>query len=136
MKDKKVKLNHRRVYSEEFKKARVHEYESGEFTVQEISKMFNIRHKLVYEWIYKFSSYNKKKVILVEMKDSAKNKLKEYEKRIADLERALGQKQLNIDYLEKMIELAKEEYQIDIKKNSNTPLSHGSEKIDKKRGLK
>lgn len=34
-------------------------------------------------------------------------KLKELQSRIAELERALGQKQMNIDYLEMMIELAK-----------------------------
>ena len=46
--------------------------------------------------------------------------------RIAELERIVGQKQLNIDYLEKVIELAKEELGIDIKKNSDTPQSGGS----------
>lgn len=43
-------------------------------------------------------------------------KLKELQSRIAELERALGQKQMNIDYLEMMIELAKKEYDIDIEK--------------------
>jgi hypothetical protein len=33
---------------------------------------------------------------------------------------------MNIDYLEKMIELAKEHYNIDIKKNSDIPLCGGS----------
>lgn len=58
-------------------------------------------------------------------------KLKELQNRIAELEQALGQKQMNIDYLEKMIELAKEQYDIDIKKNSNTPQSGGSKTTKK-----
>jgi hypothetical protein len=65
------------------------------------------------------------------MTDSSKQKLKELQKRISDLERAVGQKQLNIDFLEKMIEIAKDQYGIDIKKNFNTPPSAGSEKTSK-----
>jgi transposase len=66
------------------------------------------------------------------MADSSKKKLKELHQRIQDLERIVGQKQLNIDFLEKMIELAKDSYGIDIKKNSDTPPSAGSEKTSKK----
>jgi hypothetical protein len=36
-----------------------------------------------------------------------------------------------IDYLEKMIEIAKDELNIDIKKNSDTPQSTGSSKTKK-----
>ncbi len=60
------------------------------------------------------------------------NKIKLLEQRIKELEVAVGQKQMNIDYLERMIELAKEEYDIDIKKNSNTPQSDGSKQIKTK----
>lgn len=128
MSGKRVKLRARRVFSEAFKKARVKEYEQGEHTIKELSRIFDIQSTVIYRWIYKYSVYNKKRAVIVEMKESAKQKLKDYENRIADLERALGQKQLNIDFLEKMIELAEQEYSIKIKKNSNTPLSHGSVK--------
>ncbi|MFT5513634.1 MAG: transposase [Bacteroidia bacterium] len=40
----------------------------------------------------------------------------------------VGQKQIMVDYCETMIDLAKEEFDIDIKKNSNTPLSGDSKK--------
>jgi transposase-like protein len=135
MRLKKVKLRSRRQFSEEFKKARIKEYEKGEFSVQELSKLFDIQGTVIYRWIHKYSTYNKKRAIIVEMKSSGKQKLKDYEKRIAELERALGQKQLSIDFLKKMIELAEEEYQIEIKKNSDTPLSHGSGQISKKQAL-
>jgi hypothetical protein len=39
---------------------------------------------------------------------------------------------MNIDYLEKMIELAESELNIDIKKNLNTPQSGGSKGIKKR----
>ena len=44
------------------------------------------------------------------MADSSKKRLKELSQRIGELDRIVGQKQLNIDFLEKMIELAKDEY--------------------------
>lgn len=132
MSKKRVKLQTRRTFSEEFKRARVKEYERGEHTVIELAKLFDIQKIVLYRWIHKYSLYNKKRTVLVEMKESSKQKLKEYEKRIAELERALGQKQLKIDFLEKMIDLTEQDHKIDIKKNAPTPLSHGSGKTDKK----
>ena len=40
------------------------------------------------------------------------------QKRIAELERLLGQKQIEIEFMDKMIELAEQTYGVDIKKNS------------------
>lgn len=131
MSKKQIRLNHRRAYSDTFKMARVKEYESGKHTVKELSRIFDIQTVVLYRWIYKFSAYNKKSTIIVEMKDSATKKLKDYENRIAELERALGQKQLKVDYLEKMIELAREEFNIDVKKNFNTPPFNGSQETGK-----
>ena len=65
------------------------------------------------------------------MKDSQAHKMKQLEARIKELEQAVGQKQMNIDYLEKMIDLAKEHYDIDVKKNSNILHYGGSKNIKK-----
>lgn len=116
----------KRKFSEDFKLRIVKEYESGRHSVCELEKLYDISNQTVYNWIYKHSKYNKKSIKVVELKDSQMNKIKQMEAHIAELERALGQKQMNIDFLEKMIDLAKEEYNIDIKKNSNTPQSGGS----------
>ena len=129
---KKVEINSRRVFNEEFKKARIKEYESGKFTVIEIGRLFRIQTAVIYRWIYKYSTYNKKSVKVVEMNESSTKKLKDFELRIKELEQIIGQKQLKIDYLEKMIELAKEELNIDIKKNSDTLQSGGFSKTSTK----
>jgi len=131
MTKKKIQLRSIRIFAEDFKKTCVKEYESGQFSVLELSKLYQIQCAVIYRWIYKFSSYNKKGLKVVEMSDSSKKKLKELHVRIQELERIVGQKQLNIDFLEKMIEIAKEHYGIDIKKNSDTSLSTGSEKTSK-----
>lgn len=127
----RIHVRPKRHFTEEFKKARVKEYERGEFSVSEISTLFSIQSALIYRWIYQYSVYNKKKIRVVEMEDSSSKKLKELNKRIADLERTLGQKQIKIDFLEKMIELAKEELGIDLKKNFSTPVSTGFVQTDK-----
>ena len=121
-----------RRYSEEFKLKIVREYESGKYSVYEMEKIYDITNKSIYSWIYKYSEYNKKSIQVVEMKDSQADKVKKLEARIQELERFVGQKQMKIDYLEKMIDLAKEHYDIDIKKNSDTPQSGGSKIIEKK----
>ncbi len=128
----KVKLQYRRNFTEEFKKARVSEYERGENTVKEISKLFDIKCTVLYRWIYKYSLYNKKSYKIVEMKDSSTLKLKELTMRMRELERIVGEKQIKIDYLEKLIELAKDEYNIDVKKNLSTEYSNIFDSIKNK----
>ena len=122
----KKQLQPRRIFSECFRKNLVQDYERCKFTVLELSRLHGINTVTIYRWIYRYSSYQTRNFKIVEMADSSTNKIKELQKRIADLERTLGQKQLSIEFLEKMIELAKEKYGIDIKKNSDTPPSSGS----------
>ena len=114
------RIRRRRNFSEDFKLKIVKEYESGEFSVVEMTKIYDISYQTIYNWIYKYSKYNKQSIQVVEMKDSQAHKMKQMEARIKELEQAVGQKQMNIDYLEKMIDLAKEHYGIDIKK-TQTP---------------
>lgn len=125
-------LRRRRVITEGFKRQIVSEYEKGEGSVKQLSKFYEISTTCIYNWIHKYSKFHEKSVVVVELKDSQMNKLKKLEARIKELERAVGQKQMNIDYLEKMIELANEEFDIDIKKNSNTPPSAGSRTTKKR----
>lgn len=132
MKSKKVTLRSKRLYSEEFKRVQVKEYESGHLTVSEIGKLYGIAETLIYRWIQKFSTYNKRKISIVEMKESSTQKIKELQDRIKELERAVGLKQLNIDFLEKMIELAQTELDVDIKKNFANSQSGGIKKTEGK----
>ena len=114
------KISKRRKFSEELKKFIVSEYESGKFSVLELSKLHDVSFQSIYRWVYKYSSFNKPNTVVVELKESSMRKLKAYEKRIKELEQVVGQKQLKIDYLEKIIDLSNEHYKTDLKKNSNT----------------
>ena len=131
--DKKVRLlRSPRKFSEDFKRKIVKDYEQGTMSACQMSRLYGIANTQIYNWIYKFSIFNEKGSRIVEMKESQSAKFKELEQRIKELERNVGQKQIMIEYLEKMIDLAKEELNIDIKKNFATPQSVGSKKIIKK----
>ena len=125
-------IRKQRKYSIEFKKRIVAEFEKGKFSVPQLEKLHGVRNSLIYRWIYKFSTFNEQGFRVVEMKDSSNKKMKELEARVKELESAVGRKQIKIDYLEKMMEIAKEELDIDIKKNFATSQSIGSGKTKKK----
>jgi transposase-like protein len=129
MGNKLKQVRHRRIFSESLKKQIVKEYEQGKYGIKELERIYQVSNPSIYNWIYKYSQYQKKSIFVVEMKASQTEKIKNLEARVKELEQAVGVKQMNIDFLEKMIEITKEEYDIDIKKNSNTPQSNGSGKI-------
>lgn len=115
-----------RIYSEEFKKKLVSDFESGRYSVIQLEKLHGIHNAVIYKWIYKYSTFNEKGYRIVEHKKSSQQKVRELEKKVKELEAALGRKQVMVDYLEEMIKVAKDELDIDIKKNFSTPQSKGS----------
>ena len=118
----------RRIYSEDFKKELVSLFEQGKFSVVQLGKLYGVNYETIYQWIYKFSAFNEKNCRVIEMKESSTSKLQALEQRVKELEQKLGQKQIKIDFLEKMIEIAEQELKVDIKKKSSTPRSTGSDK--------
>ena len=132
MKSNVRSIRKQRRYSEEFKRRLVSDFEKGKFSVPQLEKLHGVPHATIYRWIYKFSIFNESGFRVIEMKDSSNKKMKELEARVKELERTVGRKQIMIDYLEKMMEIAKDELDIDIKKNFGTPQSTGSGKTNKK----
>ena len=116
-KNASFKVRPRRVFSDDFKREKVDQITAGQYTVAAFSKLWSISRVTVYDWIYKFSPHHKKGTTMVVQKDSEASKTQELHNRVAELERCLGQKQMALDYLEKLIELASNELDIDIKKN-------------------
>ena len=114
------KIHRLRRYGESFKRSLVQKYCSGQHTVRELTKLYGVSDHSIYAWIRKYSSYEKEDIIVIEHADSHLKKLKEQASRIASLEQSLGQKQMLIEYLEKLIELADEHFETDIKKNFDT----------------
>lgn len=122
------KLQRNRRFSVDFKKTLVREFESGKFTVKELSGLHFIAEAVLYRWIAKFGTFPQDEFRVIEMSDSSDQKVKELQQKIKELERMVGQKQITIDYLNTMMEVAKDELNIDIKKNYGTAQSKGSGK--------
>jgi transposase-like protein len=110
----------RRNFSDNFKIQKVKEIQTGKTKISEICKQYEVSDKSVHNWIDKFGIMkNKKERIIVET-DSDTRQLLSLKKKIAELERIIGQKQILLDFKDKMIEIAEETYGIDIKKKFST----------------
>lgn len=113
----------RRTFSESFKRDKVREIESGQTRISLICKQYSVSCTAVYQWLRKFGlQYQPQERLIIEsMSDS--NALKELRERVAELERLVGQKQIEVEFYKKMIDLAQDHYGIEIKKNFSTPQS-------------
>lgn len=126
MAKKKTVLKQRRFFSDEVRKGVVRDIEQGKCTVLQASRELEVCQQTVYLWLYKYSQHLQKGRILVVQKQSEVYRTKELEKRIADLEAALGRKQMELDLLNKVLDLASKELTIDLKKNLSGLPSSGS----------
>lgn len=116
-----VQARRLRTFSDSFKRSKVRELELGKTRIGEICKEYDVSSVSVYKWIAKFGSMKKsnQERLIVETQSDTRQLL-DLRKRIADLERMIGQKQILLDFKDKMIELAEEEYGVDIKKKFST----------------
>ena len=115
-----------RRFSEELKRDLVKSMDLGKLTVSEVSKLYDVSCQAVYKWLGKYSKHYRRQTRLVMEKKSVSSKLKQQQAQIKELESALGRKQMRIDYLEKLIEIADKDLGIDIEKKSVRPPSNGS----------
>lgn len=132
----KSKLRQRRVFSDTFKRQKVKEIDRGLVSVPELSKLYDVSRTSIYRWLHKYSINHQKGVVQVVQMESEATKTKELLDRVAELERIVGQKQLQIDYLEKLVEIGSEELQMDLKKNFGTKSSSISMDLSSKKDSK
>lgn len=127
MKVEKKFLHPHRIFSEEIRKQTVRDIEKGKCSVMAASRELQVSIQSIYRWLYRYSLYLQKERVLIVENKSESYRSKELQKRITELEAALGRKQMEIDLLNKVIELASEEQKVDLKKNILSQLSNGSE---------
>lgn len=112
-----------RTFSEEFKKKKVREIEQKITTISEVSREYEVCRHNVAKWLVKYGNRTKGVRTIVET-ESDTRQIIELKAKVAALEQIIGQKQVQLDFKDKMIELAEDMYGVDIKKKfENTPLS-------------
>jgi transposase len=125
-----MKIQKNRHFSESFKKEKVKLIENKQITVLQLSRIYEVSTNAIYKWIRKYSTKITKGERIVIEKESEGYKAIQLMKRIAELERKIGQQQLEIDFLEKIIEFGSQEAGFDIKKKHLQKHLDGSESIE------
>ena len=122
----KKSLRPLRQFSEGVKRQTVKDIEQGKCTVLQASRELVVSIQSVYRWVYKYSGYLQKNKKLVVEDKSESYQTKMLEAKLREAEAALGRKQMELDLLNKLIELAGAELHIDLKKNFSSLVSNGT----------
>lgn len=130
------RLKYSRYFSEDFKKKRVQELEKNLVSVLDICRTYKVSRTSVYKWVYKYSAMAKQQVRQVVEAKSDTHKIQLLEAKVRELERIVGQKQLLIDFQDKVIEMAEQTYKVDIKKKLSSSALSGTVITEKRKGLK
>ena len=109
-----------RRFSDNFKKEKVKDVEIGLSKISDSCKQYEVTSTNVYRWISKFGSMKHKQERIIVESQSDTKELLALKNRVAELERIVGQKQILLDFKDKMIEIAEETYHVDIKKRFST----------------
>ena len=112
-------------YSIAFQQKVVGEIESGELSIGDARRLYDITgNETIQKWISKFGkNHLLNKVVRIEMKDE-KDRIKELEKKIRQLESALSNEHIKNIVLESLVDIAREKYGIDLKKKNGQKQSN------------
>ena len=119
-------------YSTAFKLKVISQIESGQFSIEEARRIYNIGGgSTIHQWIKKYGkNHLLSKVVRIEMRGE-KDHLKKLEKEKSELESALAKAHLKIMALESLIESAEEDLGIELKKSTEKQRSSKRSKGEK-----
>jgi transposase len=123
---KNYSLRQQRMFSMEIRRQTVRDIESGKCSVSQAADELQVSFQSIYKWIHKFSRYLKKNRRMVVEDKSEAYRSQELASKIKELEAIIGRKQMEIDLLNKIIDLGNVAYKTDLKKNLSKNRSSGS----------
>jgi transposase-like protein len=121
--DLNVKERITRTFSEGFKRQKVKEILARKSSISEVHKQYNVSYTSLYRWIRQYGVNRSENIKMVVETESDTRELLKLKKIIAELEQLIGQKQVFIEFQQKMIDLAEETYGVDIKKKFSSQQS-------------
>lgn len=104
-----------RRFSTAFKKEKVKLLDQGKISVKDLSEIYEVSPTAIYNWKSAYSSLKKSERIVIEKVSEATKNI-ELLKRVAELERIIGKKQMELDYYKTTIEVLSEEAGEDLAK--------------------
>ena len=122
----KLEIREQRIFSETLKKQIVKQLVNKRITLNQVVVEHQVSRTSVYRWLYKYSPVHTQKCTLVVQMKSEEQRKHELHQRVAELERIVGQKQLEIDFLNKLLEVGSKELGFDLKKSFSSPPSSGT----------
>lgn len=122
----KLVIREHRIFSESLKKQIVNQLVNKRITLNQVVVEHQVSRTSVYKWLYRYSPVHEQKCILVVQMKSEEQKNHELQQRVAELERIVGKKQLEIDFLNKLLEVGSKELGFDLKKSFSSPPSNGT----------
>lgn len=113
-------LRERRVFSVELKKKLVEQIETKKLQVRDVVNLYKVSAASVYRWLQDYSITKPNGVTMVVESESHDSKITKLYHHIAELEQNVGKKQLQIEFLEKVLEFCSDELGYDVKKKYTT----------------
>lgn len=121
-----LEIKQHRTFSETFKREKVKDLVEKRISMAQLCKLYEVSRTAVYKWLYAYSPHHEQKTNLVVQMESEAYKSQMLQQRVAELERVVGQKQLELDFLNKLFEIGSQELGFDVKKNLSAKLSSGT----------
>jgi transposase-like protein len=114
-----------RTFSTALKKQKVEQIERKLTSVFQVARELEVSRTSVYRWIELYGSTQKAHRIVVEL-ESEQSKTEQLRQRLSELERAIGRKQMELDYYQALVEEASQQLGTDLKKTFGTSRSSDS----------
>jgi transposase-like protein len=105
-------------YDTAFKRKVAKEYCDGDYSTVQLGQKYNIPHEYVSRWVKQFSCELAEAITEQDMNSQEKKDMQELQKQLQALKKQLEYEKLKNFALETMVDLAKEELGIDLRKNS------------------
>jgi transposase-like protein len=125
MEQTKSTRSRNRIFSTSLKESIVKDIESKRISVKDVVTLYEVSATAVYKWLAKYSLTYPPEVRMVVEQESEGSKTRQLLSEKAELQRALGEKQMALDLLEKLVAVASEKLNLDIKKSFFEKWSNG-----------
>ena len=109
-----------RTFSGTFKREKVKELEEKRITVAQLSRIYEVSRTAIHNWVRLYGSLKNKGERMVIEKESESKRTESLLLKVKELEQILGQKQVEIEYLNRIIKAESEKQGSDIKKKGKS----------------